>query len=194
MKFLIVYGHPNPKSFNQAILETLSASLQEAGHDIEIRDLYKMSFDPVLKGPELEGFQKGVFPEDVLREQQHVAWTDILVFISPIWWGGMTSILRGYFDRVFAMGFAYRFGTGGLEGLLTSKKALVINTIGASRQEYESTGVFRSLNQTMDETVFQFCGMEVLGHHYFCSVTTCSAEERGRMLDDVKALGDQWTS
>lgn len=45
--------------------------------------------------------------DDVKKEQDYVSWADTMVFIYPIWWGGMPAIARGYLDRVFSHGFAY---------------------------------------------------------------------------------------
>lgn len=42
MKHLIVYAHPNPQSFNHAILGALQGRLQEKGH--EVRVLYERFF------------------------------------------------------------------------------------------------------------------------------------------------------
>ena len=47
MKVLIIYAHPNPKSFNHAILENFVLGLTEGGHTYEVVDLYAMKFDPV---------------------------------------------------------------------------------------------------------------------------------------------------
>ena len=44
---LIIYAHPNPKSFNHAILENFVLGLTEGGHTYEVVDLYAMKFDPV---------------------------------------------------------------------------------------------------------------------------------------------------
>jgi NAD(P)H dehydrogenase (quinone) len=49
MKVLTVYAHPNPKSFNHAILERFTKGLKDAGHTNEVVDLYAIKFDPVLK-------------------------------------------------------------------------------------------------------------------------------------------------
>lgn len=49
MKVLIIYGHPYPKSFNHAIKDTLVSSLEQRGHEIRVRDLYTLNFDPILK-------------------------------------------------------------------------------------------------------------------------------------------------
>ena len=44
MNYLIIYGHPNSKSFNNAIKETLENALKEKG-EVVVRDLYSMNFD-----------------------------------------------------------------------------------------------------------------------------------------------------
>ncbi|MCK4794598.1 MAG: NAD(P)H-dependent oxidoreductase, partial [Desulfobacteraceae bacterium] len=49
VKVLVVYSHPNPESFNHAILEAVLEGLSEAGHASDVIDLYKMGFDPCLK-------------------------------------------------------------------------------------------------------------------------------------------------
>ncbi len=49
MKVLIIYAHPNPKSFCHALLQEFSQGLMDAGHRTEVVDLYAMKFDPVLK-------------------------------------------------------------------------------------------------------------------------------------------------
>jgi NAD(P)H dehydrogenase (quinone) len=40
MKILIVYAHPNPQSFNHAILQAFTSGLSESGHTYEVVDLY----------------------------------------------------------------------------------------------------------------------------------------------------------
>ena len=49
MKILTIYAHPNPKSFNHAILEHFTKGLKDAGHTNEVVDLYAIKFNPVLK-------------------------------------------------------------------------------------------------------------------------------------------------
>ena len=47
MKVLTVYAHPNPKSFNHAVLERFTAGLRDAGHTSEVVDLYAIGFNPI---------------------------------------------------------------------------------------------------------------------------------------------------
>jgi len=43
----IVYAHPEPKSFNGALLQRGEETLTGLGHDVKVSDLYAMKFDPV---------------------------------------------------------------------------------------------------------------------------------------------------
>jgi len=191
MKHLVVYSHPNPKSFNHAILETLVDRLKEKGQEVRVRDLYSMSFDPVLKASDLDLMQQGITPMDIKMEQEHVRWAEVMTFLCPVWWGGVTANLRGYFDRIFSLGFAYTYTKDGPQALLKGKKAYLINTLGAPSAEYERTGMFKSMKQTIDEVIFDFCGVTVVGHTYFGSVGSCSDAERKAMLVDVKKIADR---
>lgn len=188
MRYLIVYAHPNPASFNHAIRETVLRVLKQKNRDVRIRDLYALHFNPVLHGSELEGLQQGRVSGDVAIEQEHVRWADVLIFIYPIWWAGMPAILRGYIDRVFSKGFAYDYGPEG--GLLKGKKVVIFNTLGAPLEVYESAGIFKSMEQLTDQETFRFCGMEVTGHRYFGSVPTVTQEERVKMLDEVARIAE----
>ena len=47
MRVFIVHAHPEPKSFNGAMTRAASEALREAGHEIEVSDLYAMGFNPV---------------------------------------------------------------------------------------------------------------------------------------------------
>jgi NAD(P)H dehydrogenase (quinone) len=190
MKFLIVYGHPYPHSFNHAIMTVFGDRLKEKGQDVIVRDLYAVRFDPVLKAEELEGFKKNVYPEDIRREQEYVRWADTLVFISPIWWGGLTSIMRGYCDRVFSLNFAYRETASGPQGLLNGKRGYLINTIGAPVAIYEQAGLIESMKKTIGEIIFSFCSITLAGHTFFGSVGNCSDEKRQEMLEEVRGIAD----
>lgn len=188
MNHLVVYSHPNPKSFNHAILKVYVRELKRKHHEVKIRDLYRMGFDPVLKNSDLRGFQKGQYPRDILREQQYIRWAHVVTFICPVWWGGLTANLRGYMDRVLSLGFAYRYTDSGPQGLLNGKKIFLINTLGDSLENYEKQGYIPSMNRLLDQIAFKFCGIEVIGHKYFGSVVTCSGPDREAMLEEVQRI------
>lgn len=166
MKYLIIYAHPNESSLNNHLLKNLIDSLQKEQQVIEIRDLYKIQFNPVLSFADMEGQRMGKVDAAVKQEQEYISWADHIVFIYPIWWTGMPAIMKGYIDRVFSYGFAYRYDQGVQKGLLTGKMATIINTQGKSKAEYENIGMGKALSLTSDKGVFTYCGLEI-NQHFF---------------------------
>lgn len=186
MKVLIIYSHPNPKSSNHAIKEEVISLLKSRGIDYQVRDLYELGFNPVLSAKDFESFNSGKVPEDIQREQEFIRDSNLLIFIYPIWWTGMPAILKGYIDRVFSYGFAYAEVNGELVGLLKDKKAVIINTLGASKEDYVGMGMEECLKKTTDVGIFNFCGIEVLKHIFLYAVPYVSDEGRKAMLEEVK--------
>jgi NAD(P)H dehydrogenase (quinone) len=188
MKHLIIYSHPNPKSFNHAILETYRATLAQKWHEVRLRDLYALNFDPTLSAKDFELLMKGMAAPDVQEEQTHIRWADVLTFIFPIWWTGLPAKVKGYIDRVFSHGFAFQVDKGGIKGLLGEKKVVVLNTTGTPQNIYQASGMFKSLNQTIGDGIFRFCAMPIVAHKFFSGVTSNLEPERKKMLDEVAAL------
>ena len=188
MKYLIVYAHPNPKSFNHAIKEKVEARLKREGAQYDVRDLYELGFDPVLKGSDFAGFKQGKPSEDIKREQEFIKNADTLIFIHPVWWFGPPAVLKGYIDRVFSFGFAYTADEKGLRGLLNGKKAVILNTTGGSEADYKEKGFKDALGKTMDIGTFGLCGIEVRLHKFFHAVPAVSNDTREKMLQEIDTL------
>lgn len=188
MNVLIVYAHPNPASFNRAILEVVDTTLRDHGHATRVRDLYAMHCRAVLDGEDLLRNWRGDLPADTRREQDAVRWAGGLVFVYPIWWFGPPAILKGWIDRVFTRRFAFDFGPGGMMGLLTQEKALIINTLGGDAATYQRERWHELLVRPMAEGVLGACGIRTVLHRAFYQVPTVSQAERQAMLEDVRAL------
>lgn len=136
MKILVINGHPDSKSFNAAIFEKFVENLDREKHQIEVLELGKMHFDPVLR----YGYREFMAEDaEILHSQELVKWADHFVFIYPIWWSGMPSLLKGWIERVFTPGVAYSSNTKGnfllnfitgrqFRKLLKGKTAEVIST------------------------------------------------------------------
>ncbi|MDR7370255.1 NAD(P)H-dependent oxidoreductase [Flavobacterium aquidurense] len=167
MKHLIIYSHPNQGSLNHHLLQTATDSLKAKNHEIVIRDLYQLNFNPVLSLEDMNGQRMGNVTDEVKQEQQYISWADHITFIYPIWWTGMPAIMKGYIDRVFSYGFAYRYDQGVQKGLLTGKLTTIINTHGKSQAEYESIGMDKALSLTSDKGIFTYCGLEINQHFFF---------------------------
>lgn len=176
MKHLIIYAHPNRESVNSQLKETVVSTIKDKGHEVVVRDLYALQFDPVLSLTDMQGQRAGKVHATVSEEQQHLAWAEIVTFIYPIWWTGMPAMMKGYIDRVMSYGFAYRYDKGVQMGLLKGKQAYVINTQGKSHQEYQASGMDQALKLTSDTGIFSYCGFDIKKHLFFEKADKASGE------------------
>lgn len=187
MKVLIIYSNHNTGNFNHQLLDRVVKKFIDKGDEVMVRDLYKMNFDPVLSPGDFEMISAGNTPDDISKEQDLVRWADLLMFIYPVWWGGMPAIMKGYIDRVFSWGFAYKSNGNGPYPLLTDKKAIVMSSLGQSRAEYEQ-GMFQAMNKVNTEGVFGFCGIEVIHQLYFASIHSITDETRDDYYNEAEKL------
>ncbi len=187
-KYLIVYAHPNPQSFSHSLMEKIKRTLQQKGNEVQVRDLYAMNFNPVLGPKDFEKLMKGQTLEDVAQEQKLIKEADEIVMIYPVWWASMPAILKGYIDRVFSYGFAYKKDEKGIIGLLASKQVTLINTHGAPFAYYQQIGMHDAFNKTVDMGIFSFCGVKVRDHKYFGEVPSVDKETREKWLNEIESL------
>jgi len=189
VKTLVVYAHPNPNSFNHALFETLVVSLRESGHEVRIRDLYREGFDPVLGEADLADASARKGPgDDVRREQEAITWAESLVFVYPLWWFDRPALLKGWFDRVFTNGFAFRYTPKGMEGLLRHRKAMVIVTTGGTVRDFDVIGARDQILRPTTDGTLRFCGIHQIVDKVFFAVPLASDGERRAMLDEVRNL------
>lgn len=188
MKNLIVYAHPNTGSLNHFFKQIITKNLEESGQEVIVRDLNAINFNPVLSLADMKGQRVGEIAGEVKIEQDFIAWADRIVFIYPIWWTGMPAIMKGYIDRVFSYGFAYRYDQGIQKGLLTGKKAIIINSHGKSNAEYESIGMDKALALTSDIGIFNYCGLEIQKHFYFDKADRVSDENVSGWSNQIKEV------
>jgi NAD(P)H dehydrogenase (quinone) len=188
MNTLLVYAHPNLLSFNAALAQAIQEEIEKKGGSIKVKDLYAMNFNPVLGEQDFQGYQTGQLPADIKQEQADVSWADLIILQGPVWWQSIPAILKGYIDRVFSTGFAYRYTPQGPEGLLKGKKGLLITTSGSDQKTAETTGLLTTLNNTVTEAVFEFTGFKEFKQHNFFAVPTVSDEARKQMLTEMRKL------
>lgn len=105
-RIVVVIGHPNPESLCAALAQSYIAAAREAGHEVRVLDLAALQFDPVLRG----GYKRAQPLEpDLVLAQEQIAWAEHLVVVYPIWWSAPPALLKGFFDRTFLPGFAFKY-------------------------------------------------------------------------------------
>lgn len=189
MKVLIVFTHPNPNSFNHALLENITAGLEESGHEVRIKDLYQEDFNPILSADDLAVLHTGKIPENIAKEQEQLLWADGLVFIYPLWWFDRPAMLKGWFDIVLTNGLAFEYSSEGVKGLLKHKKALVIITAGGSEEYFKDNDALQLIHRPVTDGTLSFCGIKDVSHQIYYDISNLSDDERTEILETTKKTG-----
>ncbi len=104
-RILMVYGTPKAISFCHALGDAYAQAARGEGHVVRIIKLGELDFDPILH----HGYdQTQTLEADLLDAQRQIHWAEHLVFVYPVWWGGLPALLTGFFDRVLMPGFAFK--------------------------------------------------------------------------------------
>ncbi|MDD3740128.1 MAG: NAD(P)H-dependent oxidoreductase [Bacteroidales bacterium] len=187
MRALIIYANYKEPSFTSSIRDVLADTFHQNGHEVVIRDLYEIKFNPVLSKKDLESIANEVFPIDIMNEQKFIQWADLICFVYPVWWSGMPAILKGYIERVFVMGYAFEFKGNEVIPLLKNKKVAIFNTT-SPKNIYQSEESFKALNIITKDCIFGFCGMNVVEHKYFKSIIDATEKEKDEIFSEVKSI------
>lgn len=188
MRILQVLAHPEEQSLTAALCREAREALIEAGHEVEVSDLYAMKWKAVVDRDDVpeetderiilpfatgKAHATGTLSGDVREEQAKIDRADAIVLHFPLWWYGMPAILKGWFDRVLVAGYGYgvpderrpgrslRYG----EGLMAGKRALTVLTTGSSETSFGPRGINGPLHEVLFPLLhgtLWYTGMSVL--------------------------------
>jgi NAD(P)H dehydrogenase (quinone) len=133
MRVLLIHCHPRAESFSAALRDTARQALEAAGHQVECRDLYAEGFSPALNSTEHRDYlDPASNPSDVADHVASLQRAEALLLVYPTWWYGLPAMLKGWFDRIWAPGVAFKLGDGAIEPLLTNIQRIgVVTTYGS---------------------------------------------------------------
>lgn len=184
MNVLVIYAHPNPASFNAAVLEQVKRGLGDSHHSYTVIDLYQDNFDPVLTyGDKMTRHELKNDPE-TSSYREMVKQADHLILIYPVWWYGVPAILKGFFDRVLVAGFAYEFNGLAPKGLLGKKSAWAFYTIDSPAWYVR---IFRRNVEwtVVRDATLKFCGIRPVKRFMFTGVKGSTEKRRRAWLEQV---------
>lgn len=201
LKVFVVYWHPEPQSFNGAMFNTACATLAGAGHEIRTSDLHAMRFDPVSgrnnfttvkdagyfkqQSEELHATEMHGFAPEIEAEIEKLEWCELMIWQFPMWWFGLPAILKGWVDRVLAMGRTYGGSRIYLGGVFRGKRALLSLTTGGPESAYVKgafNGDIAAILRPIHRGVLQFVGFDVLAPQIVFGPVRMSDEQRGQVL------------
>lgn len=186
-KILLIHAHPVDDAFADQVVAAYTAGAAESGHTLRSLELKKLTFDL--------NFSKGYrgnqeLEPDLSEAQQLIAWANHLVFVFPNWWGTYPALLKGFIDRVFLPGFAFRYNNGHRfpDKLLKGKSARLIMTMDNPRWYYFlvlGAPGYRSLRKA----VLHFCGIRPVRTFTISGIRFAGERQRHIWLRKARALG-----
>jgi putative NADPH-quinone reductase len=183
---LVILGHPDSDSFCGALVNAYTDGAKATGADIRVLKLGELSFDPVL----WKGYNKiQELEPDLVRASELIQWSNHIVFVYPNWWGAMPALMKGFFDRVFLPGFAFKYKGKSLpEKLLSGRTAHLIVTMDTPPWYYR--WIYRRPGHNeMKRTILEFCGIKVEKITELGIVRDSLPQKREKWISKVKQLG-----
>ncbi|MEK6511006.1 NAD(P)H-dependent oxidoreductase [Myroides odoratimimus] len=188
-RITVINGHPNKDSLNFSLVEAYIKGARDSGADVREITVAKMSFNANLQF----GYQKRMELEpDLVKAIDDIKWADHLVWVHPVWWGGLPALLKGFIDRIFLPGIMYQYRENSLlwDKLLKGKTAHIITTLDQPGWYYRLMYGRPSVNQLKKSTL-QFCGVSPIKVTYIGIVRNSKEEQRLKWIARVEQLGKQ---
>lgn len=157
MRITLLDGHPREGSLCSSLADAYARGAEAARHEVRRLAPREMAFEVVHRG-----YDDSVNLEpDLAAAQADIAWCEHLVVVHPVWWGQMPAELKGFFDRTFVPGWAFKFHEGKIwwDRLLAGRSARVIQTSAtpkiAMRLAYFNCAAIAAKDSTL-----AFCGFK----------------------------------
>lgn len=186
-RILIILGQPSSNSLCAALARTYANAARHCGAEVRLLELGKMVFDPILH----HGYEHPQPLEpDLLVAQADITWAQHLVWVYPIWWGGLPALLKGFLDRIFLPGFAFKYRANSAlwDRLLIGRSAELLVTMDSPPWYYRWVQRQPGHRQ-MKQAILEFSGIQPVRVHNFGPVVKSSDAMRADWIKRVRMLG-----
>ncbi|OLU27409.1 NAD(P)H dehydrogenase [Pseudomonas sp. PA15(2017)] len=188
-RILMIIGSPKSDSLCHSLAEAYAQGARTEGHVVRQIRLGELSFDPVLH----EGYsQSQALEPDLLEAQRQIHWAQHLVFVYPVWWGGLPAQLKGFFDRVLLPGFAFKYRSDSQrwDKLLSGRTADLLVTLDTPRWYFH--WIYGApAHRQMKRTILGFCGIRTRHLQTFSPVRPSSENQRQNWIRRAELLGSR---
>lgn len=207
MNVFFVYAHEDPTSFGAALHNRALSYFEKHATTTTVSDLYASGFHAVAEKWDFKvsgGAHKNymfeqqrvskdggsMFAEDIQQEISRLRIADLVIVEFPLWWSAPPAMMKGWFDKIFALGVAWDGDHRYSKGLLKGKQVLVVTTAGDTDVQYSASGIHGA---TVEQHLYPLLhstlahsGMDVLKPFVCSGLTLSSQEERQDMLDNLE--------
>ena len=184
MKILVILAHPSNISFCKSVAHIYQETASQRGHEVKRIDLASLQFDPLLH----DGYKTiQELEPDLVAAQKLILWSDHIVWIYPNWWGAMPALLKGFIDRTFVPGFAFKYRDNSKlwDKLLTGRTAHLYVTMDSPPWYYRWFTKMPG-HQQMRRAILNFCGISPVTITNFGPMISASDKQKASWLDEVR--------
>ncbi|MGH3689376.1 MAG: NAD(P)H-dependent oxidoreductase [Microbacterium sp.] len=181
MPALVIDGHPDARSLTAALAQRYAVG-HGGARVLALRDL---EFDPHLRF----GYRERMTLEsDLVDAKQALHEADSIIVTTPLWWGSVPAILKGFFDRALLPQQEYRYSKLGLpEGLLPARHGRLLLLADTPWYAVPFTGL-PAQTQVVRNTL-RLCGVRSVRTHRMLGVKDAGEATITRWLDRAERLG-----
>ena len=116
MDIVVVLGHPSGDSYCAAIFERIILALEaQPAHSVTAIRLADEKFTTAMSTAERAAYETEapLISAETKRHAEILKQAEALIFVYPTWWSGLPAQLKGWLERVFVLGVAFRFNKNG---------------------------------------------------------------------------------
>ena len=187
MKITAIAGHPGTERLVSALMDKYLVSATTSGAEVSKFALRDIEFDPILH----EGYRSRQNWEAGLQEiLESIQSSDHLLIGFPMWWGMMPASLKGFFDRTFLPGTAFKYHENDpfWDRLFRGKSADVIITADTPGF-YFKLRYASALKKIMKNQILGFTGIKPVKQYYFAPVRNRGSENFDKWFKMVEKRG-----
>ncbi|WP_406248587.1 NAD(P)H-dependent oxidoreductase [Microbacterium sp. M] len=180
---LIIDGHPDARSLTAEL-----ARRYAAGHgNARVLALRELDFDPHLHF----GYRERMLLEpDLSDAKRALREADTVVVATPLWWGSVPAVLKGFFDRALLPQQEYRYTKLGLpEGLLTARRGRLLLLADTPWYAAPFTGL--PAQTQVARNTLRLCGIRSVRTHRMLGVKDAGPERIATWLGNAERLGSR---
>ena len=189
MNIVVVLGHPSADSYCAAIFDGIIDALEsQRAHSITAIRLADEKFTTAISAAERAAYETAtpLITDETRRHAEVLKQAEALIFVYPTWWSGLPAQLKGWLERVFVLGVAFRFNDNNKirPNLRNVRHIIGVSTYGSPWRYVKlvNDNGRRTLTRAIRastglRTRTMWCGIYALD--------TCTAEERRKFLIDT---------
>jgi len=112
------------------------------------------------------------FQDDMTGIREDISKTELMVLASPLYWCGVTGLMKTFIDRLF---FYYHSQN---RGLISGKRAIIVTPINQTNVDFESEVLVEFYNRLLD-----CLGVKITDMFFFSDIM-----DKGSVLDKPEYL------